>query len=359
MKRFIIIGIALVILIFIGIRVWDTLNPVPVIAYTCQASHGVKFRYLCFEKVDQSFFWGSASSKELGTDNFPPDDELPIINRQGDVVFLCSFYICTGKPEQYTISEKLQFSPKPEPRRYSMFYSTINDEKNLAMLCQDAQEMHLCSANFDGTDLKKLTETHTYNDMPSLNNADQIAFVCYPTQNEPNIFLGWFSAESEICAVNWDGSDLVQLTDDEFGNWAPDLNDKGQIAFMCFDENDSEICTINIDGSDLRTLTRNDTDDMLPSINSRGDIAYSCHDGNDWEICLYEQKHNASKQVTDNATGDGHPDLGDSGYIVYECDNWEPEISIYDFRLSGICVVKTDGSSFAHFREGSHPVIDR
>lgn len=74
------------------------------------------------------------------------------------------------------------------------------------------------------------------------------------------------SEKSEIYIVNWEGSSLVQLTQNDFYDgqpiWSPDGS---QIAFVSERNGNKEIYVMNANGSEQTNLTQNEADDYLPA----------------------------------------------------------------------------------------------
>ena len=72
--------------------------------------------------------------------------------------------------------------------------------------------------------------------------------------------------KSELSIADIDGSNIVQLTDNESEEWHPEVSPDGkQIAFMSKRDGNHEIYVMNIDGSHQKRLTNNDVDDWYPS----------------------------------------------------------------------------------------------
>ena len=80
-----------------------------------------------------------------------------------------------------------------------------------------------------------------------------------------------FSSESkgnnsEISIANIDGSNIIQLTDNDAKEWHPDVSPDGkQITFMSNRDGNYEVYVMNIDGSNQKRLTNNDRDNWYPS----------------------------------------------------------------------------------------------
>jgi len=89
----------------------------------------------------------------------------------------------------------------------------------------------------------------------------------YFTQDGKIVFHSEFKdKKSEISIADVDGSNIIQLTDNDAEEWHPEVSSDGkQIAFMSDREGNSEIYVMNIDGSNQKRLTNNDVDDWYPS----------------------------------------------------------------------------------------------
>ncbi|WP_100915607.1 TolB family protein [Pseudoalteromonas spongiae] len=76
---------------------------------------------------------------------------------------------------------------------------------------------------------------------------------------------------SAIYIANADGSNLVQLTNNDGENWYPDISPNEQkIVFMSNRDGNREIYSMNIDGTNQKRLTYNNVDDWNPSWSSDG-----------------------------------------------------------------------------------------
>ncbi|MEP1096394.1 MAG: DUF5050 domain-containing protein [Cyclobacteriaceae bacterium] len=72
--------------------------------------------------------------------------------------------------------------------------------------------------------------------------------------------------KSEISIADIDGSNIIQLTDNEAEEWHPDVSPDGkQIAFMSDRDGNHEIYVMNIDGSNQKRLTFNNVGNWHPS----------------------------------------------------------------------------------------------
>ncbi len=110
--------------------------------------------------------------------------------------------------------------------------------------------------------------------------------------------------KSWISIANIDGSDLIQLTDNEAEEQHPEVSPDGkQIAFMSNRDGNHEIYVMNIDGSNQKRLTNNDVDDWYPSWSPDGTqlIFSSLRDG-EKSIYIMNKDGAEVRKIIPNAT---------------------------------------------------------
>lgn len=117
--------------------------------------------------------------------------------------------------------------------------------------------------------------------------------------------------KSEISIANIDGSNIIQLTDNDAEEWHPDISPDGkQIAFMSDRDGNFEIYVMNIDGSDQKRLTFNNVEDWYPSWSPDGSkILFSSVKDDQKEKHIYVMNKDGSsvKKIISN-----------SGYAVFQ-----------------------------------------
>ncbi|WP_299217422.1 DUF5050 domain-containing protein [uncultured Aquimarina sp.] len=111
---------------------------------------------------------------------------------------------------------------------------------------------------------------------------------------------------SEICLANIDGSNIIQLTNNNAEDWHPEVSPDGkQIAFMSNRDGNHEIYVMSIDGSNQKRLTFNDVRDSIPTWSPDGfQIMYTSHDvdGNA-HIYIMNKDGSSVKKIINNASG--------------------------------------------------------
>lgn len=74
------------------------------------------------------------------------------------------------------------------------------------------------------------------------------------------------ASPSQICISNIDGSNIIQLTNDETNNKSPKISPDGsQIAFLANRDGNQELYVMNIDGSAQKRLTSNRVEEWDPA----------------------------------------------------------------------------------------------
>ncbi|GLR69992.1 TolB family protein [Agaribacter marinus] len=79
------------------------------------------------------------------------------------------------------------------------------------------------------------------------------------------------ASPSQISIANIDGSNVIQLTDDESNNMSPKISPDGlQIAYLSNRDGNQEVYVMNIDGSNHKRLTRNRVEEWDPAWSTDG-----------------------------------------------------------------------------------------
>jgi Tol biopolymer transport system component len=144
------------------------------------------------------------------------------------------------------------------------------------------------------------------------------------------------------------GSTVTRLTNntgyvwDVHPAWSPDGS---KIAFGRFLDGDYEVFVMNADGSNVIQLTNNDFNDYQPAWSPDGTkIAYSTEAvaGGDWEIWLMNVDGTGKTALTTN-----------SGITDYEPD-WSPNGTRIAFERDGeICIMDADGTDIVQLTQNN------
>ncbi len=110
---------------------------------------------------------------------------------------------------------------------------------------------------------------------------------------------------SEICLANIDGSNVIQLTNNNAEDWHPEVSPDGkQVVFISNRDGNQEIYVMNIDGSDQKRLTFNNVDDWYPSWSPDGSkILYTSNDvEKESHIYIMNKDGSSVKKIINNAS---------------------------------------------------------
>ncbi len=244
---------------------------------------------------------------------------------------------------------------------------------------------------FDGRETRRLSNSEGYHGNPTLNNRGQVVWNWWSDGQETKIFFfdgtktvalatvsdtdGQLSGprinddgrivwarnmgETAVATHNFEiflynGKETIQLSHSDYTDGAPQINDKGLVAWVGGGDRTSDIWlydgtrTINL--TDIETPQSGFVDSGLPQINSsgamtwtqssnysawkvilfdgneikelgpglesqindRGWVVWKSHDGNDYEIFLYDG--NETIQLTDNDIDDESPQINMIGW---------------------------------------------
>jgi hypothetical protein len=330
-----VIGTAVLLAIFVwGLfgGSFDSLFPKTRIAYLC----GDDVCRIDADGANLRLMTENLSAAHLDLSTF----DYPSLNNKNHVVYECAdVHICIQSDSNASSIKNITLGIDEIS---SLSYTpALNDENVIAFVCFTDRSFEICKINTNGNEFEVITENDIVDDSPDINNLGQIAFVCYSDEAE-EIFRGIFHKAARICAINEDKSEFRWLTTEGFGNWLPEINDKGQIVYMCHDGSDSEICLVNFDGTGHRQITHNETIDSVPYINNQGQIVFSCHDGNDFEICFAKANSPEIEILTDNEWDDMLPEINDNRLIAYICE--QPGDAIEKSEATRqICTMNSEG----------------
>ncbi|MBI1729660.1 hypothetical protein HY229_01165 [Candidatus Acetothermia bacterium] len=220
----------------------------------------------------------------------------------------------------------------------------MNQQGQILYLCNlhdkiDYERHHLCTIRADGSGSTDLTPSAK--DITrgiDMNNAGQFVYECYPA-----ICLGTINSDGSLAG------EVQEIAQDGARYYAyPSLNDRGQMAFVCFDTAEGvDICAENLDQSNLVRLTKvtDGSISIYPVINDDGLIAYSCGSpdfSRVIDICVIRADGTAQRNLTDTQSlrYNRGQSMNNRGQMAFSCATPEERIR------SNICAMNVDGSDW-------------
>ncbi len=189
--------------------------------------------------------------------------------------------------------------------------------------------------NADGSGVVRLTDNDFGDEQPAWSpDGQRIAFRSVRDGNP------------EIYVMNADGSGVVRLTDNDFGDWEPAWSPDGRrIAFRSDRDGDFEIYVMNIDGSGVVRLTDNDSYDTSPAWSPDGRlIAFHSDRDGDFEIYVMNADGNGVVRLTDNDSWDDSPAWSPDGRRIAFTSNRDDPDPKDDEHVMNIYVMNADGN---------------
>jgi len=302
----------------------------------------------------------------------------PIMNDRGQIATYCFDAFSSGFSLPDSIkesSENLGIDPKYIRPAYNFSLCAINSSgKNLKVIREvrlgmygrpikfalngngtiwyDCSFRDMCRERFDSSlrafdSYWNLEEYHAHF---AVNGGSHLVFGCYfedrpeppgPGTNDimqiciKDQMPSWALPNIYEYYLNDRASQSKQLTDNDYMNRDPIVNNKGRILFLCNKPSDWGICIMNADGSGWQRANRNPAADSW-DINNQNVIVGECYDGEDTEICVYDNDLSKPRMITQNDFNDQKPAINDQNIIAYICDY-------------NLCVINADGTGQRQF----------
>ncbi|MEQ8189492.1 MAG: protein kinase [Candidatus Eremiobacterota bacterium] len=242
---------------------------------------------------------------------------------------------------------------------YNMYHTKALREESLKILANcricfvqegdnKGKTYNIFSVNPDGSDLKNLTKSSSWNTNPCWSPVEnKIAFA-----SNRNKFY-------KIYVMNGDGTNPVRLTRDSLDATAPTWSPDGsKIAFQSFHEDNYDIFSIKSDGTRPVNLTRNRGGDYAPSWSPDGKhIAFeSKRDGKKdassvvtREIYIMKSNGENPVRLTKNNYDDFSPSWSPDSSRITFVSNKDDNYDIYTINIDG-----TGLSAVTHSEEKEH-----
>ena len=175
---------------------------------------------------------------------------------------------------------------------------------------------------YDGTTITKLTDNEYYIRSLMINNRGE---VVWNNSSSPLFIIVQNGAnDSEIFI--YDGTAITQLTDNEYDDWYPQINNNGEVVWFNRGNTLDDGAILFYDGANITQLyTTIGGGYLYPQINDSGDVVwydrlYDYSVGN-WDDELIYHDGIAMTQITDNGYHDFGPRINNHGEMVWIGEN--------------------------------------
>ena len=161
-----------------------------------------------------------------------------------------------------------------------------------------------------------------------LNNGNSVSEYAV---SQTNNFVAWRAYDgSDYEIFKYDGSSVIQITDNEFDDTSVRINNNGIVVWSGWDGSDYEI--FKYDGSSVIQITDNEFDDTSPRLNNNGQIAWlGSNQSSDNSNAIFFYNGSSIIQVTYDEIVDYIAHIGDNGHIVWRgFDGSDYELFKYD-----------------------------
>jgi len=251
-----------------------------------------------------------------------------------------------GKREIYltNIGDTSRIKITNPPKSGGGYLAWSPDGKRIAFYAKydDKKTWSIHTVNSNGTNWKRLTHAvNTWDSSPAWSpDGEKIVFARY--DKDPTGIVN-----NEIWIMNSDGSQQAQIK--SLSGGGPCFTPDGKIVFYSErKDKKSEISIANIDGSNQVQLTNNDAEDLHPEVSPNGkQIAFvSKRDGNQ-EIYSMNIDGSHEKRLTFNDVDDSHPSWSPDGSQLIFQSKTNGYWSTYSMDKDGASIRKIidDGSS--------------
>lgn len=247
---------------------------------------------------------------------------------------LAELHICfssdrTGADEIWMIrpdgSDLRQLTQRQKNVQGDMGPAVAPDYSEIAFSTYRFGGWKLALMNLDGSNIRRLTENErsVYEGTPSWSpDGTQIAFMR-------------FRSQQGIWTCNADGSNHQWILDNGkyyYSNSSPSWHPDGtRILYTSNEDGDYELCMMNSDGTNRVQLTHNDYDDFAPKMSPDGTtiLFYSNRDGQ-FETYLMDVKTERVIQLSSNTASPSSHEEGPSGYDALDAC-WSPSGDLIAF----------------------------
>ncbi len=203
------------------------------------------------------------------------------------------------------------------------FLPKVNHNGRLVWYEKVGDYLQIFSSNADGSNLVQITHNNFQNEDPKINDNNKIVWQAFNGKTY------------QVFTANADGTDTLQITNNEYNNWHPEINNNDKIVWDGFDGNDFEIFSANVDGTNKVQITNNSTtdfghpvDDELPQINNKNRVVWMGFHSDNWDIFAANADGSNMFKLSGLSNDDEYPEINDNGIVVYQSKISDTDVEI-------------------------------
>jgi len=152
----------------------------------------------------------------------------------------------------------------------------------------------------------QVTDNNYYDAVPQINDNGDV------------VWQGYDGSDYEIFLYDRATGLTLQLTDNYYYDATPQINCNGDVVWRGYDGYSYEIFLYDRTSGATTKLSNMDYSASSPQINCKGDVVWVGVDGYDYEIFLYDKASGATLQLTDNYSPEASPQINDNGDVVWQ-----------------------------------------
>lgn len=290
---------------------------------------------------------GNASAMLTSTYKYNVD---PQVADNGHAVWVARYYGVSTFSERIMLFDGSSVTPLSDGQSESVYSPQSNNAGQVVWSEWDGTDHEIFF--YDGTTVIQLTDNDRIDRFAQINDSGAVAWYglgvwlsdgastiqiaaeggvgVQLNNNGEVVWEGGDGSDTEIFL--YDGSGVTQITDNDFDDHDPQINDSGLVVWWGQTHADSDYEIFRYDDGGITQITDNDYTDWRPRINNSGQAVWVgiLELGGDREIFYYDGT--GITQVTDNEGTDYHPQINDNGVVVWEGQglNGHFDIFLYD-----------------------------
>jgi TolB protein len=187
----------------------------------------------------------------------------------------------------------------------------FSPDQSKPALASEGFENKLQLMNTDGSDIRTLTEVNI------------IAEACFSPTGNVVVFVSKAGKNRQIHLINLDGSNLINLSNNEYDEFEPSFSPDGsKIVFTSSRGGKRSVCLMNTDGSNQIQLTEALGNDSHPAFSPDGkQIVFASVRDRNSDIYLLDLRGSLEENQTNSNTFESEPLFSPDGSTIFFISN--------------------------------------